>query len=83
MVTMPGEAASDLALVRELVTSGMDCIRINCAHDNPDVWSGILRHLTRATEETGRSCRVLMDLAGPKLRTGPVEPGPPVVRWRP
>ena len=83
MVTMPGEAASDGALVRELVTSGMDCIRINCAHDNPDVWSGILRHLTRATEETGRPCRVLMDLAGPKLRTGPVEPGPPVVRWKP
>lgn len=83
MVTMPGEAASDPALVRELVTSGMDCVRINCAHDHPDVWAGILRHLARATEETGRPCRVLMDLAGPKLRTGPVEPGPPVVRWRP
>jgi pyruvate kinase len=83
MVTMPGEAASDVALVRALVTSGMDCVRINCAHDNPDVWSGILRHVTRATEEAGRPCRVLMDLAGPKLRTGPVEPGPPVVRWRP
>jgi pyruvate kinase len=83
MVTMPGEASSDLALVRELITSGMDCSRINCAHDNPDVWTGILRHLRTATDETGRQCRVLMDLAGPKLRTGPVEPGPPVVRWRP
>src|SRR5688572_1565854 len=83
MVTMPAEASSDPALVRELVTSGMDCMRVNCAHDNPDVWSGILRHLARATEQTGRPCRVLMDLAGPKLRTGPVEPGPPVVRWRP
>src|SRR5687767_1825117 len=24
-----------------------------------------------------------MDLAGPKLRTGPIEPGPQVIKWRP
>jgi pyruvate kinase len=24
-----------------------------------------------------------MDLAGPRIRTGPVEPGPPVLHWRP
>jgi pyruvate kinase len=27
--------------------------------------------------------RVAMDLAGPKLRTSPLEPGPSVVRIRP
>lgn len=31
----------------------------------------------------GRSCRVLMDLAGPKLRTGKVKSGPEVVKWHP
>jgi pyruvate kinase len=30
-----------------------------------------------------RPCRVLMDLAGPKLRTTSIEPGPQVVKWRP
>jgi pyruvate kinase len=83
MVTMPPEAARDFTLVRDLVASGMDCMRINCAHDDRDAWSGMLRHLTRAKTETGRRCRVLMDLAGPKLRTGPIEPGPAVIRWRP
>ena len=83
MVTMPGEAGRDYALVRDLVASGMDCMRINCAHDDADTWSRILRHLTRALEDTRRHCRVLMDLAGPKLRTGPVEPGPAILRWRP
>ncbi len=83
MVTMPGDAAEDYLLVRDLVAAGMDCVRLNCAHDGPDTWSSILRHLARATDETGRSCRVVMDLAGPKLRTGPIEPGPAVVRWRP
>ncbi len=83
MVTMPGDAAHDFALVRDLVASGMDCMRINCAHDGPDTWSGILQHLARANGETGRRCRALIDLAGPKLRTGPIQPGPAVVRWRP
>jgi len=34
MVTMPSEAADDPALVRALLESGMDCARINCAHDD-------------------------------------------------
>lgn len=83
MVTMPPEAATDFMLVRDLVASGMDCMRINCAHDDRSAWQAMLRHLARAREETGRPCRVLMDLAGPKLRTGSIEPGPAVVRWHP
>jgi pyruvate kinase len=42
MVTMPGHAAHDFALVRDLVASGVDCTRINCAHDGRETWSGIL-----------------------------------------
>jgi pyruvate kinase len=83
MVTMPSEAAKDFTLVRDLVASGMDCMRVNCAHDNATAWADMLNNLSRARVETGRPCRVLMDLAGPKLRTGPIEEGPAVVRWRP
>ena len=83
MVTMPSEAASDPRLIRNLLASGMDCMRINGAHDDADAWARMLRHLSHAQEETGKTCRVLMDLAGPRLRTGPIEPGPPVVRWQP
>jgi pyruvate kinase len=83
MVTMGSDAATDYELVRDLVRNGMDCMRINCAHDNPDVWLGMIHNLERAREETGRPCRVLMDVAGPKLRTGRIEPGPEVVKCRP
>jgi pyruvate kinase len=83
MVTMPSEAADDYRLVRDLVASGMDCMRINCAHDEPQAWARMIANLRRAEDEAGRRCRLLMDLPGPKLRTGAVEPGPPVVRWRP
>jgi pyruvate kinase len=83
MVTMPGEAAADYPLVRELVAAGMDCMRINCAHDDRQAWERMVDHLKRANRELQRTCRVSMDIAGPKLRTGPLEAGPPVVKIRP
>ena len=83
MVTMPTEAASDYALVRDLLREGMSCMRINCAHDSPEVWARMIDNLRRAEQATQRRCRVLMDLAGPKLRTGPLEAGPAVVKLRP
>ena len=83
MVTMPSAAADDFSLVQELVKHGMDCMRINCAHDDEAAWGRMIDHLRRAEEATGRNCRVLMDLAGPKLRTGPLEPGPAVIKVSP
>ena len=83
MVTMPPEAATDYEFVRDLLLKGMNCMRINCAHDKEEIWSGMIRNLQKAREETGKSCRILMDLAGPKLRTGPIEPGLAVIKCRP
>jgi pyruvate kinase len=83
MVTMPGEAANDYLLVRELVDAGMDCMRINCAHDDPIVWERMIHHLRRANRDLQRDCRLLMDIAGPKLRTADLQPGPPVVKVKP
>ena len=83
MVTVPSEAASDYALIRDLVNGGMNCMRINCAHDDPEAWSRMIRNLRRAELELGKTCKVEMDLAGPKLRTGPVEPGPAIIKYRP
>ena len=83
MVTMPSEAGSDYELVRDLVLNGMDCMRINCAHDGPEEWSAMIGNLRRAEKETKKRCKVAMDLAGPKLRTGPVQAGPAAVKYRP
>lgn len=79
MVTMPSEAAMRPELVRELVEEGMDCARINCAHDGPDAWRAMIANIRLAAVETGRSCRVLMDLAGHKLRTGHLAEAPAVI----
>jgi pyruvate kinase len=83
MVTMPSEAAENYSLVHQLLEHGMNCMRINCAHDDEAAWGRMVEHLRHAEKATGKSCRILMDLAGPKLRTGPLEPGPAVVKIRP
>jgi pyruvate kinase len=69
MVTLPSEAAGDYARVRALVDAGMTCARINCAHDDAEAWAAMAAHVRRAEAETGRTCRIQMDLAGHKIRT--------------
>src|SRR5271165_2998164 len=83
MVTMPSEAATDYELVRDLLASGMDCMRINCAHDGAGAWSAMVGKLRRAEKEVNKQCKVLMDLPGPKLRTGPMQPGPTALKYHP
>ena len=79
MVTLPSEAAEEYLYVRDLLVRGMDCARINCAHDNDAAWRKMAEHVRHAERETGRPCKIMMDLAGPKLRTAFVAAGPAVL----
>jgi pyruvate kinase len=72
MVTLATETASDTQLVNDLIHEGMDCARINCAHDSPEIWARMIENVRQAAESHKRECRILMDLAGHKVRTGPV-----------
>jgi len=83
MVTLPSEAASDFSVVRQLVDAGMDVARINCAHDSAQDWVAMAESVRRAAKSVQRDVRVLMDLGGPKIRTGEVAPGPAVLKLRP
>ncbi len=83
MVTLPSEAAGDEMLVSELIGRGMDVARINSAHDDSAAWTRMITLLRSGASADGRPCRIAMDLGGPKLRTGPLQSGPRVVRVRP
>jgi pyruvate kinase len=83
IVTMSTEAAGDYMAVHQLLKSGMNCMRINCAQDGPATWSRMIRLLRNAERATGQSCRTLMDLGGPKLRIGPMETVSAIRKIRP
>lgn len=80
MATLPSEAATDRALVPALVAAGMDCARINCAHDGPEAWAEMVARVRSAAAAAGRDCKVLMDIAGPKLRLAGVSDVSPKLR---
>jgi len=75
MVTLDTDAAWDYQSICALLSKGMTCARINCAHDSPDVWQAMIRNIRRAEVEKGRACKIMMDLAGHKIRTGLIETG--------
>ena len=83
MVTLPTAAADQPDLVSAMAASGMDIARVNCAHDCPAVWLRMITHVRSTRRANGHPPRVAIDLGGPKLRTGPLQPGPRVVRISP
>jgi pyruvate kinase len=82
MVTLDSATLEEPELIRTLIKSGMNCARINCAHDDADTWARLAEEVRHAARALGRQCLVDMDLPGPKLRTGPLAPNPGVARWR-
>jgi pyruvate kinase len=83
MVTLPTGAAHDPESVARMTASGMDIARVNCAHDGPGTWTSMIDHVRSTQRPNGHRPRIAMDLAGPKLRTGALHPGPRVVRVSP
>lgn len=69
MVTFDMSFAGDLEHIKNLLRSGMNVARINCAHDGKKEWKHMIEQVRTASEETGLPCKIYLDLAGPKIRT--------------
>jgi len=82
MITSPAAAEADVEWMVKSLKTGMNILRINCAHGDENEWSALIDNLKKAMQQTGLDCRVLMDVAGPKLRTGPVHGGAEVLHLR-
>lgn len=77
MVTLDAKMIHEEMLMEQLLQNGMTIARINCAHNHEQIWGHIIRTLrrveTKLREEgkyEGRSCKIFMDLGGPKVRVG-------------
>ncbi|NNL01096.1 MAG: hypothetical protein HKP39_02340 [Eudoraea sp.] len=83
MVTLPTEVAYNYQLAHDMIATGMNCARINCAHDNEELWSLMISNVRKASQKLKKKCKITMDLGGPKVRTGALEAGPKVKKFRP
>lgn len=82
MATLPTEAANDPTLADKLLAAGMDCARINCAHDDAKAWARMIQHVREAGAKLDVAPRILMDVGGPKCRVIDVQ-APPKYRLTP
>ncbi|HEX5095556.1 MAG TPA: pyruvate kinase [Acidimicrobiia bacterium] len=70
IVATVGPATSSDDALRSILEAGADVVRLNAAHGTPDVHAERAQHVRNVARAIGRSVGVLVDLPGPKLRTG-------------
>jgi pyruvate kinase len=73
-----GPSSATPAVVRRLVTAGMDVARLNFSHGDHETHRRSVELVRQAARAGGRHVALLQDLQGPKIRTGSFEP--PLVR---
>jgi pyruvate kinase len=72
IVATIGPATSEPDTLKALLHAGVDVVRLNAAHGTPDVHSERAALARAAAAALDTTVGVLIDLPGPKLRTGPV-----------
>jgi pyruvate kinase len=71
-----GPATSTPDQVAGLVAAGMDMARLNMSHGRQDSHLAVYQQVRAASDTSGHSVGVLVDLQGPKIRLGTFAAGP-------
>ncbi|WP_436773809.1 pyruvate kinase [Yinghuangia sp. YIM S09857] len=71
-----GPATNSYEQIRTLVDAGMDVARFNLSHGTYAEHEERYHRVRKASDESGRSVGILMDLQGPKIRLGNFAEGP-------
>lgn len=70
-----GPASNDDDTLRALIDAGMDVARLNFSHGTIARHEDTCRRVRAIAGELGRNVAILVDLQGPKIRTGPMAAG--------
>jgi pyruvate kinase len=70
-----GPSCRKPAILEELIKAGMCVARINCSHADHESIATITSDVRSIAKRLDRSVGILLDLCGPKMRTGPLGNG--------
>src|SRR6266508_1107800 len=79
IVATIGPASSTPEMIGKLIAAGMDVARLNFSHGSQADHAQRIEMLREAARQADRPLAVLQDLQGPKIRTGKLSGGQPVV----
>ncbi len=74
-----GPATEDLVTLRRIIDAGVDLVRLNFSHGDHETHRRTFERVRALEAETGQFIGVIADLQGPKIRTGLLEEGLPVL----
>jgi len=75
IVATIGPACQSDAKLRALISAGADVMRINSSHSSPKGIRQWVRRIRRAEKSMGKPVAILVDLQGPRVRTGKLKNG--------
>lgn len=73
IVATLGPASREPEALLALLAAGADVIRINCSHASAEGIREAVARVRRAAMQLGRAVSILLDLQGPKIRTGDLD----------
>jgi len=75
IVATIGPACESEDRLRQLMLAGIDVARVNMSHGERDHHREVISRIRRVADELNRPVAVMLDLSGPKIRTGKVRGG--------
>ena len=74
-----GPASRDPRTLKRILEAGMDVARLNFSHGSHSEHLSCMQLLRATANKLGKTIAILADLQGPKIRTGPLASGLPVL----
>lgn len=74
-----GPASNTAEIIEKLINAGMNAVRINMSHGTQDEHAETIKNVRKVAEKLGNPLSVLVDLSGPKIRTGLLQNATPVL----
>ena len=78
IVATIGPASHSPERLRELMLAGMDVARVNMSHGTHESHAETIQTLRAVAAQLNRPLAILLDLSGPKIRTGKLKDGQPI-----
>lgn len=70
-----GPSSTDPEILAQLIDAGMNVARINMSHGDHEFHARNIHTIREIAQERNRPVAILVDLQGPKLRVGEMQPG--------
>ena len=79
IVATIGPSSNSRPVLKKMIDAGMNVARLNFSHGSYQDHTDAIRTIRSLSREMNRSVGILLDLQGPKIRTGKLKKGEPVV----